>query len=184
MGTLTKPLVLMALVGMLHWLFGNLYEAVVIAPNWVVDAPRQLERLHGFFVQTSPSVYFVPISLLAPLLVWLALAVHRGPVAKKPLRYASLFAGLASVLNAFIVGTIVSRLFGESYGSEPATVLHALCVRWNALNAVRMILTAATSFWLFAAFRALDRGSEEPGGRTSRLDSGPAIGSTERVIGG
>lgn len=37
-----------------------------------------------------------------------------------------------------------------------ADVVHALCVRWNVLNAVRMALTAATVGWLFAAFRRLD----------------------------
>lgn len=45
-----------ALLGYLHWFFGNLYEAVVFSPNWVLNSPAQMERLHGFFVATSPTL--------------------------------------------------------------------------------------------------------------------------------
>lgn len=154
---LAKRLTLFSLVGMLHWLFGNLYEAVVIAPNWVVDTPQQLDRLHALFARTSPTTYFVPITFLAPLLVWVAWAVQRRAAAAAELKRASLFALLATAVNAFIVATIITRIFGDGYTSEAASELHGLCVRWNLLNTLRMALTAATAGWLFAAFRKLDR---------------------------
>jgi hypothetical protein len=96
----TRRLVIVATLGMLHWLFGNLYEEVVIAPNWIVDTPRQLQRLHEVFVRTSPTTYFVPMSFLAPPAVWVAHAVQRGSLARAELRLASLFAMLASAVNA------------------------------------------------------------------------------------
>jgi len=153
----TKALTLLALLGMLQWLFGNLYEEVVIAPNWVVDTPLQLARLHGLFTRTSPTTYFVPISFIAPVLGWIAHALHRDGVAIRELRRASAAALLASALNAYIVGTIVLTVFGDDYASVPPDRLHALCVRWNVLNGARMVLVAGAAYWLFAAFRRLDR---------------------------
>lgn len=152
-----RLLVLIAMVGMLHWLFGNLYEEVVIAPNWLVDSREQLQRLHALFVRTSPTTYFVPLSFVAPVLTWAALVMCRGTLATGELRRASLFALLATIVNAVIVTSIVTRIFGDGYLRLPDAVLHASCVRWNILNGVRMICTAATVYWLFAAFRRLDR---------------------------
>jgi hypothetical protein len=151
-----RVLVVMALLGMLHWLFGNLYEEIVIAPNWLVNSRDQLQHLHAFFVRTSPTTYFVPITFLAPVLVWTAHALQRRAFGMPELRWASLFALAATVLNAVIVTSIVTRLFGDGYAAASDAALHTQCVRWNVLNGVRMVLVAATIFWLFAAFRRLD----------------------------
>ena len=102
-------------------------------------------------MRTGPTLYFVPITFLGPIFTWVAWALHRS----RELRHASGFALLATLVNAFIVATIITRLFGEV--APEAGAVHALCVRWNVLNAVRMALTAATVGWLFAAFRRLDR---------------------------
>jgi hypothetical protein len=150
------------LLGMLHWFFGNLYEAIVVSPNWVLDSPTQLDRLHGLFARSSPTLYFVPISFLAPALAWAAHVKNHAPSAAADFRRASLFAALVTALNAFIVTTIVTVLFGDDYRAHSDTALHALCVRWNVLNALRMLFSAATAFWLFAAFRKLDRLAPEP----------------------
>jgi hypothetical protein len=152
-----KTLTLIALVGMLHWLFGNLYEAVVFSPNMVLDTAVQLDRMHGLFARTSPATYFVPVSFVAPALAWAAHAFHRDRAVTSDFRRASVFAALATALNAFIVATTVIVLFASDYRTHSATELHALCVRWNVLNAVRIALCAGTAFWLFAAFRKLDR---------------------------
>jgi len=145
-----------------YWLFGNLYEEVVIGPNWLVNSRDQLQRLHGFFVRTGPATYFVPISFLAPLLVWLAHALLRRTPAARQLRRASLFALLATMVNAIIVTSIVTRLFGDGYAGLSDTTVHALCLRWNILNAVRMMFTGTTACWLFATFRRLDRACGGP----------------------
>src|SRR5690606_15514329 len=101
--------------GYLHWFFGNLYEAVVFSPNWVLDSPAQMERLHGFFVVTSPTLYFVPLTAVATLAVW-ALPLWRPlPAARGPHRRAAVLALLAMAVNALIVMTIIPRLFGDDY---------------------------------------------------------------------
>lgn len=157
MPAVSKGLTLLALLTLLHWFFGNLYEAVVISPNWIVQSTVQLGHLHGFFVRTTPTVYFVPASLVAPVLVWLAHLLNRHPPATRDFRCASALAAVLAALNAFIVVNIVMVLFASDYHTRSEAELYSLCVRWNGLNAVRMGLTAATAFFAFAAFRKLDR---------------------------
>lgn len=152
----SKNLALLGMLGLLHWFFGNLYEAVVLSPNWVVDSTLQLERLHGLFERTSPTAYFVPITQLGTLLAWGAHALNRHPEAATDFRRASAFAASATALNAYIVATIVTLLFGADFRLHSEAELHSLCVRWNILNGLRLVLTAATLAYLFAAFRKLD----------------------------
>ena len=156
----SKALALLALVCLLHWLFGNVYEQVVIAPNWVVDSGKQMDRLHAFFVRSTPTLYFVPLSLLASPLVWAAHACNRRSDADTAFRRASGYALVAAALNALIVATIAIPLFSPDYRLHSDAELHALCSRWNVLNALRMALTAATVFWTFHAFRILDRSAD------------------------
>jgi hypothetical protein len=64
-----RRITLIAMPGLLHWFFGNFYEVIVISPNWVVDSPIQMKRHNEFFVNTSPTIYFVPLTQIAPILV-------------------------------------------------------------------------------------------------------------------
>lgn len=155
----SKALALLALVCLLQWLFGNLYEQVVIAPNWVIDSARQLDRLHQFFVRSTPTLYFVPFTLLASPLVWAAHACNRLPNASATFWSASGCALVAAALNAFIVVTLAIPLFSPEYRLHTDAELHAMCSRWNVLNALRMVVTAATTYWTFRAFRLLDLAS-------------------------
>jgi hypothetical protein len=155
-GARQKWLTLLAVLGLSWWFFGNLYEAFVISPNWVVDAPAQLERLHGFFVRTSPTAYFVPVTPLAMLLAWALTFTNRRPEARRAYRIASVIGAAAMAVNALIVGTLITRLFGDAYRSF-GEELSVLAWTWNGLNVVRMVLTASTAAFLFSAFRALDR---------------------------
>lgn len=156
-----RNLTLVAILGLLHWLFGNLYEAVVFSPNWIDDSPAQLARMHGLFVHTSPTLYFVPVTQLATLLAFAAHALNRSPLVTRDFRRATVFALLATALNALIVSTIVLRIFSPDYAAL-GDELHALCWRWNVLNVGRMALVATTVFFLFAAFRKLDREAVTP----------------------
>ncbi|RZU53119.1 hypothetical protein EV385_5005 [Krasilnikovia cinnamomea] len=151
-----KWLTLVAVLGLAYWFFGNLYEAIVFSPNWVVDTPAQMTRLHGFFVNTGPTLYFVPLTFLAALLTWLLLALNRDPALRADYRRASLVAVVLMGLNAFIVATVVSKLFGAGYPADPER-LSAYAWRWNVLNVLRMMLTATAAVILFNAFRKLDR---------------------------
>ncbi len=151
-----RQITLIAIIGLLHWFFGNLYEAMVISPNWVVDSPTQMKRLNEFFVNTSPTIYFVPITQIAPILVWFLLWKNKVASITFELKRASIFAIFATILNTFIVSTVVLKLFArdfEKYGD----FLTTLTLRWNILNSFRMLLVALTIYYLFNAFRKLDK---------------------------
>jgi hypothetical protein len=152
---LQRWLTLLAILALAQWFFGNSYEAVVISPNWVVDSVRQMTRLNEFFVRANPTMYFVPAVLLAPVLVWVLTALNRDASLRQDYRRASLFALLATALNAYVVATVITKLFGPDYLAH-ADQLAAYCRRWNVLNVLRMILVATTAVFLFGAFRKLD----------------------------
>jgi hypothetical protein len=141
---------------MAYWFFGNLYEAVVLSPNWIEDSPAQLARLHGFFRNTSPTLYFVPLTQLATVLVWVLWWRNRDDEVKPDYRRAAGSALLLTALNAYIVAALIPRMFGEDYLARPEG-LNAAVWQWNVLNVFRMALTAVTGWSLFSAFRKLDR---------------------------
>lgn len=168
--SLQRWLTMLAILGLAQWFFGNLYEAVVISPNWVVDSVRQMTRLNQFFVRASPTLYFVPPTLLATALVWLLTALNRDTTLVRDYRLASLFAGLAAALNAYVVATVITKLFGPDYLAH-ADQLAGYCRRWNMLNLLRMALVATTAVSLFGAFRKLDR-ARDADGEAGRRDPG------------
>lgn len=151
-----KNLTLIAVLGLLYWFFGNLYEQIVISPNWVVNSAEQMKRLNEFFSVTTPTLYFVPITQLATILVWVVFFMNKNEETKLFYGRAALFALLATILNTVIVSTTVIKLFSveyQSYGDE----LHDMCVRWNILNVFRMALVAITVYYAFNAYRKLDK---------------------------
>jgi hypothetical protein len=122
----------------------------------VVDSSAQMTRLHELFVNTSPTLYFVPLTMLATLLVWVLLVINKDDEVRPDYRRAGLFALLLTILNLFIVATVVTRLFGTEYLSD-ADRLRSIAWQWNILNLLRMSLIAITVVFLFNAFRKLDR---------------------------
>ena len=142
--------------GLCWWLFGNLYEQVVISPNWIVDSPAQMRRLHEFFIVTTPTIYFVPLTQIATVLVWIIYFLNKREVVKSDLKCASILAVLATALNIFIVSAIVLKLFASDF-EKYGVYLSVLTRRWNVLNIFRMMLVATTIHYLVNAFRKLDR---------------------------
>ena len=151
-----RRLAVVALAGLAWWFFGNLYEAIVFSPNWVVDSTAQFVRLEEFFVRTGPTLYFVPVTQLATVLVWVLFAVARDPAARRALGWASLAGRAAPPVNVVVVTTVVPVIFGADVASR-APLLAEYAGRWNVLNAVRLVLTWLTLAATFAAYRALDR---------------------------
>jgi predicted permease len=133
----------------------------VFSPNWVVDTSAQMQRLREFFVNTSPTWYFMPLTALATLLVWSLWASNRRDIVRRDYRRAAFFAVLATCVNAVTVA-VVMKLFAPEYMTR-AAALSRYCQYWNALNLVRMLLVAATAVFLFNAFRKLDRAGGERG---------------------
>jgi hypothetical protein len=60
------------------------------------------------------------------------------------------------VVTGFIVAAVIPRMFGAAALAQPDG-LHAAAWQWNILNVVRVLLTATTAWYLFGAFRKLDR---------------------------
>lgn len=151
-----KALTLLAVAGMAWWFCGNAYEAIVLSPNWTDDTPAQLRRLHEFFADTGPTLYFVPLTQLATLLVWVLAWRNRDGEVARSYRHAGWWAVALTALNAYIVIAVVPNLFGDAYLTHPGRLLF-YCRQWNVLNVVRMALTAVTVYYLFNAYRTLDR---------------------------
>jgi hypothetical protein len=151
-----KRLTLVAVLGMAWWFFGNLYEAIVFSPNWVVDSPAQFTRLNEFFTVTGPTLYFVPVTVLATGLTWILLWLNRDDDVMADCKRAGMSALVLTVLNIVIVTRVVPNLFGDDYLSHAGT-LTAYAWTWNILNVFRMALTATTAYFLFNSFRKLDR---------------------------
>ncbi|OXM60911.1 hypothetical protein [Amycolatopsis vastitatis] len=154
--SLQQSLTLAAVIGMAYWLFGNLYEAVVFSPNWVRDSPSQFTRLHEFFSATGPTLYFVPVTQIALVLVWVLWWRNRDGELARDYRRAGQAAAVLAVLTVYIVAAVIPRMFGADALAQPDN-LHSAAWQWNILNVFRMLLTATTACYLFGAFRKLDR---------------------------
>ena len=151
-----RRLTLFAIIGLSYWFFGNLYEAIVFSPNWVVDSPTQMKRLNEFFVTTSPTLFFVPLTQIATVLVWFLVWKNKVNSIRLELKRASIFAVLVTILNAIIVSTVVLKMFGTDY-EKYGDFLTTLTWSWNVLNFFRMVLVAMTIYYLFNAYRKLDK---------------------------
>jgi hypothetical protein len=151
-----KWLTLAAILGLAWWFFGNLYEAVVFSPNWVTDSVAQMTRLNAFFVRTSPTLYFVPVTMIATVLTWALFFTNTNPAIRPAYRAAAALAALATAVNLVVVTAVVPKTFGPSFVTE-ASSLTRLLWTWSALNLVRGALVAAAVGYLFRAFRQLDR---------------------------
>jgi hypothetical protein len=54
-------LLLFSLAGANLWFFGNLYEGIVIAPNFLVDSIKKVEHWQAFFTITNPIFFYIPL---------------------------------------------------------------------------------------------------------------------------
>lgn len=165
-----KRLTLAAVLGMAYWFFGNLYEAVVFSPNWVRDSPAQFGRLHEFFANTGPTLYFVPLTQFTILLVWLLWWRNRDGEVRREYRRAGIASLALTALTVYIVMAVVPRMFADGALLQPER-LNAAAWQWNVLNVFRIALTATTAWYLFGAFRILDRRGS---GSASRPTASPA----------
>lgn len=137
----TRPLLIAALIGLAWWFFGNCYEAVVISPNWVIDSPAQLTRLHDFFTVTSPTTYFIPATPLSLILLWAALYLGRRTFPPRLVKAAAVTSIALTALTIAIVTILVDVLFGDDY-LDRAGALVRYAWWWNVANLIRMALTA------------------------------------------
>lgn len=134
--------VAVALLGVSMWAFGNLYEAIVVTPNLLVDPVAKAQAWREHFSLTSPAYFHLHVPLLGAVAA-LMLAWH---LRRTVLRRSALTAGalivLALALSGYIIGAINLRLFyGDLAMIAPA--LPAMPWQWNVLNAIRVLLLAS-----------------------------------------
>lgn len=154
--TQQKNLTLFSIFGIAYWFFGNLYEAIVFGPNWAVKDPTHLKHLNDFFVNSSPTAYFIPMTLLAAISIWILTFFNKVDTVKKEYRMASILALVITVMTSFIVAFILSKMFGPGYFENP-TEGSFYGQLWNILNAFRLVLEIAAIYYLFNAYRKLDK---------------------------
>ncbi|MFC4014281.1 hypothetical protein ACFOY2_44150 [Nonomuraea purpurea] len=120
------------------WVFGNLYEAIVVMP-WLWRLPPG--SLPAEFEPGSPVFYFVPAGVVMLVLIWtLVFRVRRngaGPV----LRAAVLVTIAAAGTGILVVG--VNPTFRDPAASVAS--VHDAVLMWEAGNAVRMALAVAAA---------------------------------------
>jgi hypothetical protein len=155
---LALTLLSIALIGIAQWFFGNLYEAVVTAPNWRVAFTYELLTGQSQFDAGSPVRYYVPVTQLAIVLLWVASALtwRAVPISRRWLGIASIAGALALVLTIYIVTQLNLRLF---FGGTALDVAQAtpLMQQWQALNYLRVLLVGTTLLATAAALRLIYR---------------------------
>lgn len=153
-----KKWTLFAIFGIAYWFYGNLYEAIVFGPNWATDNPNLLTHLNAFFVNSSPTLYFIPLTLLSVISILILTVKNKVDLVKRDYRIASILALIITGLTSFIVGFVLSKMFGAAFYENPNEGGFYGKV-WNILNAFRLILEAITIYYLFSAYRKLDKQS-------------------------
>lgn len=154
--TKQKNWTLFSIFGITYWFFGNLYEAIVFGPNWAIKDPNHLKYLNDFFVNSSPTAYFIPMTLLAAISIWFLTFFNKIETVKREYRMASVLALVITVMTSLIVGFVLSKMFGPGYFENPSEGSF-YGMLWNILNAFRLLLEVATIYYLFNVYRKLDK---------------------------
>ena len=155
----SNNLLLFSLFGIALWFFGNLYEAVVIAPNLLKDSIRKTQDWQDFFTVTNPVFFYIPVAPIAILIIvflYFKTAADRSAL-KKHLKHATIAGLLALILGVFIIVRInIPLFFGdiERYAGD----VYAMSVLWNILNLVRVALLGITLFHVFNVYMKVRQG--------------------------
>lgn len=149
-------LVIFALFGMALWFFGNLYEAVVIAPNLLVDSTTKAHAWQVFFTVTNPVFFYVPLgplAVVAMIILYIKMR-SRDRLLERYLRIALIFGLSGLLLGVYIITQINLKLFFGNI-EELAPRLHGLAVQWNILNGIRVGCLLVVIIYLFKSYNWL-----------------------------
>ncbi len=128
-----------ALFGLALWFFGNLYEEVILMPNWLVAPLDVLTAYNRYYTVVIQYHYYVPITQLS-VLILVVLCFTNNParqLARTELRWAAIWGTLGIALTAWIVLSLNLDLFiGELKLSEAEA--HTKGLIWMIGNAVRL----------------------------------------------
>jgi hypothetical protein len=170
---LISVLLALALLGVAQWFFGNLYEAVVTAPNWRVGF--EYEAITGRSQNADrPIRYYVPTTWVAVVLLWAAtiLGWRAMPDAKRWLAVGSASSVAAVALSVYIITQLNLRLFYIGPVREIESV-RPLMERWQILNWVRVSIVGTVLGATAAALHFAHRAWVLRRFETSTADCGP-----------
>lgn len=149
-----------ALFGLALWFFGNLYEEVILMPNWLVAPLDVLTAYNRYYSVVIQYHYYVPITQLA-VIILIVLCFIDNParqLAQPELRWAAIWGALGIALTVCIVLSLNLDLFiGELKLSEAEA--HRKGLIWMIGNAVRLF---CVGFSVSYAFRVRDRLRSQP----------------------
>lgn len=151
-----KKWTLATVLGLAYWFFADFHEAIIFSPNWVVDSPAQMKRLNEFFIYTSPTIYFVPVVIFTIATLWFLSFANKLDEVKREYRMGSIFVLAATIITVFFVVLILPNMFGNGLYQKPDDVKTYAWI-WNILNIVRVGLVVTTTYYLFNAYRKLDK---------------------------
>lgn len=114
-----KYVTLFGIFGFAFWFFGNLYEAIVFGPNWSIKSPGHLKFLNEFFSNSSPTVYFMPMTLITVIVIWILTFMNKEVSVKKEYKIASILSLIITLFTTFIVTFVLSKMFGPGYYEDP-----------------------------------------------------------------
>ena len=161
-------LLALAVLGHAHWFFGNLYEAVVLIPQFAASPEQRLPiSAGGILVPGSPVLYYAPMTPLTVPAALAALAVgwRFGRVVRGKLLGAAVLSVSAALLGAYIITQLNFSLFFEP--STDVAQLEVLLRRWALLNYVRVGLVGAALVLLLLALVSATRSARTPSARDS-----------------
>jgi hypothetical protein len=138
-----RILLILANTGLAHWFFGNLYEAIVLAPNMLVSPYEQLNCWQGFFTVTNQIYYYVPFTQLAVMVIWFLYVKEKDRLLKTVLLKASLYGLLSILLTVVIVTQLNLKIFFGDL-DQVAGDLYTYTLYWVVLNIFRVILVGTT----------------------------------------
>ena len=159
-------LLALAVLGHAHWFFGNLYEAVVLIPQFAAAPEQRLPiGAGGVLAPGSPALYYVPmIPLTVPAaLAALAVGWRSGRAVRGGLLGAAALSVSAALLGAYIISRLNFPLFYEP--GTGAAQLEVLLRRWALLNHARVGLVGAALALLVLALVSATRSARTPGAR-------------------
>jgi|RhiMethySRZTD1v2_1073278.scaffolds.fasta_scaffold2249849_2 hypothetical protein len=153
---LTARLLDIAQLGYAHWLYGNIYEAVVKIPDRLVDEAVNGKRGTSVLGPGSPVRYYAPVA--PATLVSTVGAVVAGwgiPGARRWLTIAAGCSTAAAALTAYLVREVNLKVMFSADPPPPA-VRDARLRLWYRLNIVRIATAAGALFAAHRARRAVD----------------------------
>ena len=131
------------------WFYGNLYEGIVIAPNQLSNTIEKLEIWNGYFTVTNPIFYFVPLTHLAVIAVWILAFRKLDRHVVRDIRRAAILLTIAEAVTVYIVVELNLELFfGSKFNQEAITKVRL----WNIFNLLRVLLVGIALKFVFNSY--------------------------------